>query len=61
MGVGNVALIKVARAHLGVTRYQELAMLDHIRDEVAKAYARTHARYPRTARSWHISGRAWVR
>jgi outer membrane protein TolC len=45
MGVGNVALIKVARAHLGVTRYEELAMLDHIRDEVAEAYARTHARY----------------
>jgi outer membrane protein TolC len=45
MGVGNAALIKVARAHLGVTRYEELAMLDHIRDEVAEAYARTHARY----------------
>ncbi len=45
MGIGNVALIQVARAHLGVTEFQELAMLDHIRDEVAEAYARTHARY----------------
>ncbi len=45
MGVGNAALIKIARAHVGVTRYEELAMLDHIRDEVAEAYARTHARY----------------
>ncbi|MHB1560364.1 MAG: TolC family protein [Isosphaeraceae bacterium] len=45
MGVGNAALIKVARAHVGVTQFQQLAMLDHIRDEVAEAYARTHARY----------------
>ncbi|HZW34691.1 MAG TPA: TolC family protein, partial [Isosphaeraceae bacterium] len=44
MGVGNLALINLAKAHVGVTRYQELAMLDHIRDEVAEAYARTHAR-----------------
>ncbi len=45
MGVGNAALINVAKAHLGVTKYEELAMLDHIRDEVAESYARTHARY----------------
>jgi outer membrane protein TolC len=45
MGVGNIALIKVARARLGVREFEELAMLDHIRDEVAEAYALTHARY----------------
>ena len=42
---GNLALINLAKAHLGVTQFEELAMLDHIRDEVAEAYARTHARY----------------
>lgn len=45
MGVGNIALIKVARARLGVREFEELAMLDRIRDEVAEAYAQTHARY----------------
>ena len=43
--MGNVALIKEARARLGVTEFQQLAMLDLIRDEVAEAYAATHARY----------------
>jgi hypothetical protein len=45
MGVGNMALIKVAKARLGVREFEELAMLDRIRDEVAEAYALTHARY----------------
>ena len=45
MGVGNLALIKIARANLGVRQYQELAVLDQVRDEVAEAYAKTHARY----------------
>ncbi len=45
MGVGNVALIRIAKANLGVNQYQELAVLDQIRDEVAEAYAKTHARY----------------
>lgn len=45
MGVGNLALIKIAKANLGVKQYQELAMLDQVRDEVAEAYAKTHARY----------------
>jgi outer membrane protein TolC len=45
MGVGNIALIKTAKARLGVSEYQQLAMLDRIRDEVAEAYAATHARY----------------
>jgi outer membrane protein TolC len=47
LGVGNLSLINVARARLGVTRYQEIAVLDQVRAEVAEAYARTHARYAR--------------
>jgi outer membrane protein TolC len=45
LGVGNVALINLARSQLGLARYQEIAMLDQIRAEVAEAYARTHARF----------------
>jgi outer membrane protein TolC len=45
MGVGNIALIKVARAELGVQQFQEIAMLNQVRDEVAESYALTHARY----------------
>jgi outer membrane protein TolC len=45
MGAGNAALIKIARAELQVKRFQELAILDQIRDEVAEARARTHARF----------------
>lgn len=45
MGVGNAAMIKVAKARLGVNRYKEIAVLDEIRAEVAEAYAKTHARY----------------
>jgi hypothetical protein len=45
MGVGNVALINVARARLRGSQYQEIAVLDRIRAEVAEAYARTHARF----------------
>jgi outer membrane protein TolC len=44
-GVGNVALINQARAVLGVQQYQQIAVLDRVRAEVAEAYARTHARY----------------
>lgn len=47
LGVGNASLINVARARLGVTKYQEIFVLDQVRAEVAEAYARTHARYAR--------------
>ena len=49
MGVGNVAMIKVAKARLGVNRFREIAVLDEIRAEVAEAYAKTHARYAQIA------------
>ncbi len=45
LGVGNAALIKGARARLGVNRFQEIAVLNRVRAEVAVAYARTHARF----------------
>ena len=49
LGVGNLALIRTADAHLKVTKYQEIAVLNQVRAEVATAYARTHARYARIA------------
>jgi outer membrane protein TolC len=45
LGVGNASLINLAKARLGVTRYQEIAVLDQVRAEVAETYAKTHARY----------------
>jgi outer membrane protein TolC len=51
LGVGNAALINVAKARLGVTRYQEIAVLDQVRAEVAEAYAKTHARFAQIATS----------
>jgi outer membrane protein TolC len=45
LGVGNLALINLARSRVGVAEYQQVAMLDLIRAEVAEAYARTHARF----------------
>ncbi len=45
LGVGNVALIRIADANLRATRYQEIAVLNQVRSEVAEAYAKTHARF----------------
>jgi len=45
LGVGNAALMNLARARVGVVQYREIAMLDQVRAEVAEAYAKTHARY----------------
>jgi outer membrane protein TolC len=49
LGVGNVSLINLASARLGVTHLQEIAMLDQVRAEVAEAHARTHARFAQIA------------
>jgi outer membrane protein TolC len=49
LGVGNLALINVARSRAGIAEYQWVAMLDRVRAEVAEAYARTHARYAQIA------------
>ena len=51
LGVGNLALINLGKARLGVRRYQEIAVLDQVRAEVAEAYAKTHARYAQIATS----------
>jgi outer membrane protein TolC len=51
LGVGNASLINLAKAKLGVTRYQEIAVLDQVRAEVAEAYAKTHARFARIGTS----------
>ncbi len=45
MGVGNVALINLAKARLRTTEFQEIAVLDRVRAEVAEAYAKAHARF----------------
>jgi outer membrane protein TolC len=45
LGVGNVALIRGANANLQVRRFEQIEMLNRVREEVAEAYARTHARY----------------
>jgi outer membrane protein TolC len=45
LGVGNVALIRMADARLKVANFQQVEILNRVCAEVAEAYARTHARY----------------
>ena len=45
LGVGNLALIRAADARLKVSKFQELAILNRVRAEIAEAYARSHARF----------------
>lgn len=45
LGVGNVALIKIAKARLKVTEFQQIELLNMVRAQIAEAYARAHARY----------------
>jgi outer membrane protein TolC len=45
MGVGNIALIRIANARLQQSRFQELDVLNRVRAEVAEAYARAHVRF----------------
>ena len=45
LGVGNVALIRIANARLQASRYQEIGILNLVRSEVAESYARSYARY----------------
>src|SRR5262249_31936589 len=44
LGIGNVALIRLADARLQVNQFQQVEMLNLVRAEVAEAYARAHAR-----------------
>ena len=45
MGVGNIALIRIAKARLQASKFEELTVLNRVRAEVAEAYAVTHARF----------------
>ncbi len=45
LGVGNVALIRGANANLQVRRFEQLEVLNLVREQIAEAYAKTHARY----------------
>jgi outer membrane protein TolC len=49
LGLGNVALVKAARARLDIAKLREIVILDRVRTEVAAAYARTHARFAQIA------------
>ena len=45
LGVGNIALIRMADAQLKVAQFQQVEILNRVRADVAEAYARSHARY----------------
>jgi outer membrane protein TolC len=45
LGIGNLAMIRMADANLRATRFQEIAILNRVRAEVAEAYALSHARF----------------
>ncbi len=45
LGIGNVALIRAAKSRLRSSDLQLVNVLDRVRAEVARAYARTHARF----------------
>jgi outer membrane protein TolC len=50
MGLGNKAQIDTARARLKGSQFEELAILDKVREDVAGSYALTHARFEEIAR-----------
>jgi outer membrane protein TolC len=45
LGIGNAAIIRGANAGLQINRYQQIEVLNMVREQVAEAYARTHARF----------------
>jgi outer membrane protein TolC len=45
LGLGNVALIRLADARLRINQFQQVELLNMVRADVAEAYARAHARY----------------
>jgi outer membrane protein TolC len=45
LGVGNLALVRLARSNLRTEDLRRVEVLDRVRAEVATAYARTHARF----------------
>jgi outer membrane protein TolC len=49
LGIGNVALVRLARSKLSTADLQRLQVLNRIRAEVATAYVRTHVRFAEIA------------
>ncbi len=45
LGLGNLALVRLARSNLRQDELRSVIVLDRVRAEVAAAYARSHARY----------------
>ncbi len=45
LGVGNCALINIAKSEVGIARLEELVELNRVRDQVATAYADTQMRF----------------
>jgi outer membrane protein TolC len=45
LGIGNLALVRLAGSNLRSEELREMEVLDRVRAEVAAAYARTHARF----------------
>lgn len=45
LGFGNVAQIREAESRLNASHFEVLAEMDRVRAEVARGYARTHARF----------------
>jgi outer membrane protein TolC len=45
LGIGNAAIIRGAGAGLQINRYQQIEALNMVREQIAEAYARTHARF----------------
>ena len=51
LGVGNAALIREARSQMRTENYRMTQVMDRVRDEVAEAYAKAHARFCQIATS----------
>jgi outer membrane protein TolC len=51
IGVGNAALIKAARANLGVAEFEKLRVFNQVRREVADAYVLTQTRFGQISRA----------
>ncbi len=45
LGVGNLALIKVASARMQIAEFHQVELLNMVRAQIAEAYAKAHARY----------------
>jgi outer membrane protein TolC len=45
LGIGNIAMIRMADAQLKVTQFQQVEVLNRVRADIAEAYAKTHARF----------------